>query len=293
MNKRSAYILYLFLAFMTLLGFSYQYIPFGEAQSRGIVENRALNEASGITASLVNPGLLWAHNDSGDAARIFLMDDSARNKAVYYLEGVKARDWEEIGFMKSRGQRFLLIGDIGDNAGNQPFVTIHRVKEPLFKGKPFYIDTIPEEDILSYTLQYSDGPRDAEALFYDEIDDKLYVISKREFEVGLYSTQLDELAKDTLVLNKESSLPFTFVTAAAISHDGRELLVKNLVSVFYWKRQAAESIPSLLKKDAIKLPYKPEIQGEAISFALDGSGYFTLSEEPFGFKADLRYYPRL
>lgn len=293
MNKRSIAILFLFFGILTLLGFSGQYIPFGKGQSRGIVANRALNEASGITASAVNPGLLWAHNDSGDAARLFLMDDSAQSKAVYYLEGVKARDWEEIGFMKSEAQNYLLIGDVGDNLGNQPFITIHRVKEPLFKGTSFYTDTISKDDILTYTLKYNDGPRDAEAFFFDENDNKLYVISKRELEVGLYSTPLNEFSNDTLALRKEGTLPFTFVTSAAISHDGKEVLVKNLLAVYYWKRQGAESIPALLKREATQLPYKPEIQGEAISFALDGSGYFTLSEEPFGFKADLRYYPRL
>lgn len=293
MNKRSVAILFVFFGILTLLGFADHFIPFGKGQSRGIVENRALNEASGITASVVNPGLLWAHNDSGDAARLFLMDDSAKSKAVYYLEGVQARDWEEIGFMKNESQDYLLIGDIGDNLGNQPFIRIHCVKEPRLKGSLFYTDTISKDDILTYTLKYNDGPRDAEALFFDEIDNKLYVISKRELEVGLYSALLNQNSKDTLELRKESTLPFTFVTSAAISHDGKEVLIKDLLAVYYWKRKGTETISTLLKRKATQLPYKPEIQGEAISFALDGSGYFTLSEEPFGFKADLRYYPRL
>lgn len=270
---------------------------FGDGQSRGFVQNKELKEASGLTASLYNPGLLWSHNDSGDEARIFLLDDSAKNKAVYHLEGIKAQDWEEIASFK-KDRNYLLIGDIGDNKGIRPFISLHLFEEPKYKRGAFYIDTIPAKRIISFTLTYEDGPRDAEAFFYDEHDQKLYIISKRELEVGLYETKLplhvDRFAaKDTLELKKSAILPFTFITSAAISNDGSEVLLKNLLTVFYWKRKDKETIPDMLKRPAIRLPYKPEIQGEAMTFALDGTGYYTLSEAPFGFKAELFFYPRL
>lgn len=281
------------LLVIILAAFNTQYYPFGKAESRGIIQNRELKEASGLTASVQNPGLLWSHNDSGDLARIFLMDDSARNKAVYYLQGINARDWEEIGSMLKDGESYLLIGDIGDNNGKNPFIHLHVVKEPIYKEGSLYTDTIPTKDIVTYTLQYEDGPRDAESLIYDSIDQKLYIISKRELEVGIYETTIPANNTGTLELKKSAVLPYTFITSAAISTDGKEVLLKNLLSVYYWQRLENETIPSLLKKPAILLPYTPEIQGEAITFSLDGSGYYTLSEEPFGFKADLRFYPRL
>lgn len=270
---------------------------FGEGQSRGFIQNKELKEASGLTASLNNPGLLWSHNDSGDEARIFLLDDSAKNKAVYYLEGIKAQDWEEIASLQT-DRNYLLIGDIGDNRAIRPFISVHLIEEPNYRKEAFYTDTIPAKEITTFILTYEDGPRDAEAFFYDKIDQKLYIISKRELEVGLYETKLPFQADhsttmDTLQLRKSAVFPFTFITSAAIANDGSEVLVKNLLTVFYWKRKDKETVPELLKRPAIQLPYKPEIQGEAITFALDGSGYYTLSEAPFGFKADLLFYPRL
>lgn len=296
--NRMMRILTLVVLFISALSATvYQMPVFGEGQPRGPIQNKELKEVSGLTASINNPGFLWSHNDSGDEARIFLLDDSAKNKAVYYLEGIKAKDWEEIASLQ-KDQSYLLIGDIGDNKGMRPFISVHLVKEPTYRKGVFYTDTIPAKEITTFTLTYEDGPRDAEAFFYDGIDQKLYIISKRELEVGLYETKLPLSAdhyvnQDTLQLKKSALLPFTFVTSAAIAKDGSEVLIKNLLNVFYWKREGKETIPDLLKRQAIQLPYRPEIQGEAIAFALDGSGYYTLSEAPFGFKVDLLFYPRI
>lgn len=295
--KRGIRVLILLMFFVVVSSsICFEFPIFGEGQSRGFVQNKELKEASGLAASLNNPGLLWSHNDSGDEARIFLLDGSAKSKAVYYLEGIKAQDWEEIASLK-KDRNYLLIGDIGDNKGIRPFISVHLIEEPKYRPGSFYIDTIPAKEITTYIFTYEDGPRDAEAFFYDEMDQKLYVISKRELEVGLYETKLPlysnrHAAKDTLELKKSATLPFTFITSAAIANDGREVLVKNLLTVFYWKREDRETIPDLLKRPAVQLPYKPEIQGEAIAFALDGTGYYTLSEAPFGFKANLLFYPR-
>ncbi len=266
---------------------------FTYGQATGKVTNAKIDEASGLVSSAKNPGFLWTHNDSGDEARVFLIDDSARYKATYYLEGISARDWEDIGMMERDGRHYLLIGDIGDNNRRYPYVYVHVFEEPAIEEKQPYVDTIPKERIRSFVMKYEDGPRDAESLFFDPLDKQLYIVSKREPSVGVYYTVLPEIPTDTLMLRKVGSLPHTFITAADISRDGGELLVKNLLEVFYWKRKKGESVQDMLNRVAIKLPYKPEPQGEAIAFAHDGSGYFTLSEVLFGLKAILYFYSRL
>src|SRR5690606_35971094 len=72
---------------------------FGERNACGSIDNPAINEASGLVASAAHTGYFWTHNDSGDEARIFLIDDSARHKATYYLQGIPAFDWEDIAMM--------------------------------------------------------------------------------------------------------------------------------------------------------------------------------------------------
>src|SRR5690606_18017890 len=122
------------------------------------------------------------------------------------------------------------------------------------------VDTVPREHILSFVLHYEDGPRDAESLFFDPIGKRLYVISKRELEVGVYSTMLPESGADTLTLRKVGVLPHTFVTSAAISPDGTEVLAKSLLAVYYWKRKPDESIAEMFSRPAALQPYQPEPQ---------------------------------
>lgn len=299
-----------------ICSFSAAFSQFGAAVSKGVLAKSPINEASGLVASRENPGFLWTHNDSGDEARIFLIDTLARLQAIYYLEGVEARDWEEIAWMHADGRNFLIIGDIGDNRAVRPYISIHIIPEPRLaasaspvaatspaaaavRGKAPLTDTIPAAHIRTFTLQYEDGPRDAEAMFFDPQDELLYIISKRELQVGLFgvrlpiltgasvavgtsSVQSDTTHSDTLMLIHRATLPFTFITAADLSPSGDEILIKNLLSVYYWKRGEGESMEQALSREAVPLFYKPEPQGEAIAFRVDGQGYYTLSEKTLG-----------
>lgn len=269
--------------------------PFAAGQPQGKIRNTTINEASGLIASQKSPGHFWTHNDSGDQARIFLIDDAARHKATFYLQGIHARDWEDIGMLERDGRNYLVVGDIGDNNGQYRCVNIHLFEEPSANMLKFTVDTIRKAAIQSFALRYEDGPRDAESLFFDPIDKRLYIITKRELEVGVYWTVLPEnpIAMDTLLLRKAGTLPLTFITSADISPNGNELLMKNLLGVFYWKREPGESVPEMLSKPAVALPYLPEPQGEAIAFSHDGRDYYTLSEAPLGMDAILYCYKRL
>lgn len=263
---------------------------FSAGMPNGTIKNGEMNEISGLVASHVLPGYFWVHNDSGDDARIFLIDSEAVHKATVYLEGIHARDWEDIAWMKRNGRSHLLIGDIGDNKGQHPYIRVHVVEELV---NPAFRDTIPQARIRTFFLAYEDGPRDAETLFYDPLDDALYIISKRELAVGVYRAELPDMPTDTLILTKVCNLPHTFFTGADIRRDGSEFIAKNLLEVFYWRREPGESIGEMLSKPAVRLPYRPEPQGEAIAFDMDATGYFTLSEKVLGMTAVLYYYPRI
>ncbi|MEM9831568.1 MAG: hypothetical protein AAF944_13090, partial [Bacteroidota bacterium] len=65
-----------------------------------------------------------------------------------------------------------------------------------------------------------------------------------------------------------------------LSLDGRELLIKSYVQVLYWQRESSEtSLFELMQQEPKILPYVAEPQGEAIGWAADRSGFFTLSEK--------------
>src|SRR5687767_12057876 len=54
-----------------------------------------LPEGSGIAASRRHPGVLWAHNDSGDPL-IFALNEQGKVTGRVRLNGAEVDDWEDI-----------------------------------------------------------------------------------------------------------------------------------------------------------------------------------------------------
>jgi len=79
---------------------------------------------------------------------------------------------------------------------------------------------------------------------------------------------------------------------AAISPNGKEILVKTYTNLFYYSRKNNEDISETLKKEYSKIGYIMEPQGEAVAFANNNSGFFTLSEKGFSNAVSLYFYPR-
>lgn len=69
-----------------------------------------------------------------------------------------------------------------------------------------------------------------------------------------------------------------WITAGDISRDGKEVLIKSYINIFYWVRKPNETIPQCLQRAFTGLPYDPERQGEAIGFLHDGRSYYSISE---------------
>lgn len=274
-----------------LMSFVWLDAYFHSGKRLGKLVDPAIDEASGLLVSRNNDGFFWTHNDSGDEARFFLLDNTAQKKATYYLQGIKAMDWEDMGYLKRGGKHYLLLGDIGDNGAKRPFISVHVVEEPTYNALKT-VDTIASSHIKTYLLRYPDGARDAESLFFDPIDQQLYIIGKRDLQAHVYRTALSQETGDTITLARCGTLPYTFLTSADIAADGSEVLVKNLLHVYYWKRRGKENLDELFARMGEEQPYEPEAQGEAITFGIHGEGYYTLGERPLGLEAHLVFYKR-
>ena len=61
---------------------------------------------------------------------------------------------------------------------------------------------------------------------------------------------------------------------------------------YYYRMKNGETIDQVLKQPYVLLPYQVEAQGEAICFANDNSGFYTLSEKSFLPAAKLNFYKR-
>lgn len=263
-------------------------ILFDKAESKGRI-SRELEEASGLTASISNPGYLWTLNDSGNPAEIFLLNDKADIVMTCKLGGIKNRDWEDLTILKTDSVNYLYIGEIGDNEAKYDYKYLFRVKEPVYEG----VKKISIGDITTYLIQLPDGKRDMESIAIDQLTGDMYLISKREDQVNVYlQRQRDFVEGDTLEPKKIMTLPYHNVVAANFSFDGKELLVKTYDEIYYWRIADSVSIAQTLRQEPVLLDYKPEPQGEAIAWALNGEGFYTLSESVHDERAKLYFYKR-
>lgn len=267
---------------------TYQDSIYSSPQKMGILKNKEIDEASGLVFSRKHANLIYTHNDSGGDPYVYMIDTLGNDLGKITLDDVKNRDWEDIaiGPGPDKNKSYVYIGEIGDNQGKYPNIKIFRFPEPNALSKEQSV----KPEIL--TLTYPDGPRDSETLMVDPIEKTIYIISKRDSSNTLYKAPIDAFNKGEVELEEVMKLPFTMAVAGDISSDGSQILVKNYFNVFYWERKEGVSISETMKTAPMKLPYKPEPQGEAIGFSPNGNSYFTLSEKRFNIQPTLYRYEK-
>lgn len=251
--------------------------------------NSKLHEVSGITASMTNPGLFWAHNDSGNSAVVYLVDEDLKVRLSCKLKGVKNRDWEDIaiGQGPDKTKRYVYVGDIGDNNAKYELKYIYRFEEPVLGNQDGEI-LISDFDTITFKLE--DGKKDTETLMAHPKTGNIYIVSKREKPVFVYELKYP-FSREIQTAEKILSLPLTQIVAGGFSPDGNEILLKNYDNIYYWNL-AGKPLAEGLKRSPAVINYTEEPQGEAIAFNLDGSGFYTLSEKITGEKTYLYFYAR-
>lgn len=264
---------------------------YSQPQAISKLENKEIDEASGLAFSWTNPNILYTHNDSGGDPVVFMLDTMGKDMGKIFLEGVSNRDWEDIAIGPNQkfNKSYIYVGEIGDNNAKYSNIRLYRFPEPSSWQKE--ISVKPE----TITLKYPDGAKDAETLMVDPLSGDLFILSKRDSSNTLYTVTADKLWENTGVktLEKVMKLPITMSTAGDISKDGSQIVIKNYWVIYYWDRREGESVPEALAREPILLPYTPEPQGEAIAFFPDGNGYFTLSEKRLRVEPVLYKYTKL
>lgn len=259
--------------------------------SRRLAEltDKKLVEISGLAMSVANPGLFWTHNDSGNPAIVYLVDENLKVRLSCRLEGVRNRDWEDIavGPGPDKTKRYVYVADIGDNDARHEVKRIYRFEEPRLTDQGGEI-RITSFDTITFSLE--DGMKDTETIMIHPRTHDIYLVSKREKPVYVYQLKYP-FGDDTLTARKVVSLPLTQIVAGNFSPDGREVVMKNYDNIYYWNL-AGKPLEEALKEAPGVLNYTDEPQGEAIAFNLDGSGFYTLSEKIRGEKTYLYYYAR-
>lgn len=226
------------------------------------ISDPRITESSGLVASRLHPGVYWTHNDSGDGPYVYAIDAATgKTVATVTMRGIHPRDVEAISIGPDGD---LYVGDIGDNLnGAWPEVWIYRFAEP----RRLVSQTV---DVTRYTVRYSDGPRNAEALMVQPATGRVYIASKNEDGGHLYEGPARLSASGVNVFRRVGDVPW--VTDGAFSPDGTRLVLRG----YFWASDYRWTAGRPAKIDDLDLPMQP--QGEAVAFTTDGRAVMYGSE---------------
>jgi hypothetical protein len=261
---------------------------FSAGHKTGTIESPRINEASGIAASRKNPGVLWVHNDDGQAC-VYAMTQEGKHLGTYNLAGAHMRDWEDIAVGPGQEPNidYLYIGDIGDNMETRKSIAIYRVAEPNVDiNQPAANVTI--EGVETIVLVYPDGPHNAETLMADPLTKDLYIITKEGLS-RIYRSSYPQSTTEQTTLEYVGNLPWGMATGGDISPDGQMMIVRGYFAASVWMRPREGPLWKAFEGEECNVPLIVESQGEAICFDANGTGYYTTSENR---RQPIYYFPK-
>ena len=257
----------------------------------GRVHTESLTEISGIVLSRNHKDVIWAHNDSGDEARIFALGTDGKSLGVFRLEGTTAIDWEDIAIGPGplAEKDYLYIADTGNNTLSRRTVTIYRVPEPA-------VDTTTTSRTQTLTgvealpMRFPSEPRECETLLVDPLNGDIYLVtrdrSERTKEVAsVFHAPGPHRGGALQTLEALTSfVPPASIRGGDISRDGRLVILRSHSlrperGALLWKRSDPSSpLHEIFSDEPTNLTVRSEPQGESIAFSPDGDFFFTVSE---------------
>lgn len=248
----------------------------GPPSKKGVVESSELQEASGLAASFVHPGVYYVHNDSGDTPRFFAIDEAGHDLGTYEVGGAFAVDWEDAAAGPCSVGRCVFFGDIGDNTEQRSSYTVYRVVEPqaLEAGK----HEVPGE-ALPFT--YPDGSHNAETLLVHPMTGEVVIVTKvSSGPSAVYRFPMPLTPGVPVVLEKLGSVePQGLIprfTGGSIHPKGTGILLRTYTGLYHYALNG--SLAAALAAKPCNVPVALEPQGEAVEWNAAGDGYVTLGE---------------
>ncbi len=252
----------------------------GNPRNKGFVAD-PLVELSGLVASRAQPGVFYAHNDSGDSARFFAMATTGAIAQTFTLDAATATDWEDIALGPCPTGTCVYLGDIGDNLRLRSDYAIYRVPEPTVTSGT---TSVPWE---RFRYEYPQGGRhNSESIFMHPSTGRLYLVTKEDsapsevyrfplpFDSGKVAV-LERVA--TLTVPSSTDRP---LTGADVNVCGTAVLLRMYNRLVELRLPAEETdFEKIFAIDPVTVPTASEGQGEAVAYGADGQSYFTASEK--------------
>jgi hypothetical protein len=258
----------------------------------GTVASKSLIEISGIAASRKNQGVIWAHNDSGDSARVYAFNAKGTHLCTCNLKGATAHDWEDmaIGPGPVPGRDYLYIADTGNNKGLvNPNSTIYCVPEPNVSAfqKPVEINL---NGVDVFPVRYPDSVRhECETILVDPLNGDIYLCTKDYWGddnsiMRIYCYPAPHISGVDYPLQHVTDVQLIKGEMAAggdVSPDGNLVIIRtkgNAMRILLWQHNPGTVLWQAFDNPVCILPQVYEPQGEAVSFDANGCGYYTVSE---------------
>jgi hypothetical protein len=267
---------------------------YGQPVHLASLQDKAIDESSGLAASRRNPGIFWTHNDSGDGPFLYAFDRAGGKRGTWHVAGAKAFDWEDIaaGPGNQPGRAYLYVGDIGDNDKDRDGIVVYRVAEPAVteaEADTNRLEPAETEAAEAIHLRYPDGAHDAESLAVHPTTGDLYVITKTKgasAAAAVYKlaapfslTGVNTLVKVSAI--RTPGLLPGMITGADISPDGRKIVLCDYFNAYELSlpEAAGGKFDDIWKQPVaiVRLGQRP--QGEAICYRLDGRAILATSED--------------
>lgn len=256
-----------------------------------MLDSNELNESSGVAQT--GP-LIWTHNDSGDAPRLFAFSHEGALRGQFSVRGAQAVDWEDMCAFERDGKRYLAVGDIGDNLARRKTVTVYVIAVPeslLSDTESLHQDPSNQAAVqelavaATFEVNYPTGPINSEALAYDPLSQSFLLATKELILCRLYRVPAPTLSGTHRVQAEfTGSLVLPLVTGGDISPDGKLLVLCTYGPGYLMQRRfddyyqpADWSTRGQSAAQIFALPTRR--QGESIGFSEDGQRLWLTSED--------------
>jgi len=271
-------------------------VPTVEVVQTGWLASTRLIEASGMQASYSREGDFFVHNDEGRTV-LYAIDETGADLGHVSIVPAKNKDWEDITSIPVEDDRWIVVGDIGDNQAKRKSIKLYFIEEPE-TGKN---DRYSGNQVLKHHLYltYPDGPRDCESLAFDPVGEQILLLSKRDKPPRLYAVDLDtaltQESTELRFLGEVSALrPPTIrdrsqwggradwisqPTGFDISADGNEAVVLTYRSLYRYRRRENEDWLTAMQREPEELVGPPAVQNEAVTYAANGKAVFVTTEK--------------
>lgn len=253
-----------------------------------------LIEASGITASWLNPTVVWLHGDSGTTAEIYAAREDGTFLGTLSLSDTTLVDPEDIATAPCPAAPLwpcLWLADTGDNNHARNDAALYAIAEPEVPADLPFV-SLSTDAVWRFPLSFGAGAVDVEALAMSPDGLAAYLFEKVDASSARIFVAQGPFAENaattatTLATLITPGVPIAkgrMITAADLHPEGSRLLLRVYTGIFEYllDGRAMEELPLITPRVVAWGPVS-EGQGEAVAYAGSGIDVLSISEDPDG-----------